>query len=247
MPVTLPDQIPASARLDGPPASTPYFDDAFLKLQLAFSHDAIVAVDGEPGTGKTTCLVYAAENQDRPAAIVTMPHRPSPLDLLRLTHQAVIGEVPNRRASRYELGNDLLDRLKEWRGVLAVDELQNCFVEALQQLVWLHEASGACFSLACVGSGVVEATARYPQLRSRMLTTATFHRLEGDVLVEALGKIHTTFAETDPALLHQHDVLLCRGLLREWAKTATVIDALGLCGRLTAKDLAAVRAIVKEV
>lgn len=246
MPVIARDQIPASARLAGRPAPTPYFEDAFLKLQLAFSRNAIVAVDGEPGTGKTTCLVYAAENQDRPAALVTMPHRPSPLDLLRLTYQAVIGQVPNRRASRYDLGNDLLAHLKEWRGVLAVDELQNCFVDALQQLVWLHEGSGACFSLACVGSGVVDATARYPQLRSRMLTTATFQRLTGDVLLETLSHVHPSFADTDPALLHQHDVLFCRGLFRDWAKTATVIDALGLGGPLTEKELSTVRSIVTE-
>ena len=154
--------------------------------------------------------------------------------------------VPSRRLSGFDLANELLAHLKEWRGVLAIHELQNCFVEALQQLVWLHENSQAAFSLACVGHGVVDAADRYPQLRSRMLSTATFRRLDGDLVPATAARLHPCFAATDPAVLHQHDVLACRGLFREWAKSAAVVDGLGMEGALTVKDLASVRAIIRE-
>ncbi|GMA18853.1 ATP-binding protein [Arsenicicoccus piscis] len=189
MTVTDRTQIPFSAVLENEPAVTPHFLDAYTKIRYATDQNAIVAIDGPPGTGKTTCAVYAADQVSRPAAIVTMSDRPAPLDVLRHSHQAITGERSGR-LTRYELGNLLRDALPDWGGLLVVDELQNAQVSAMKELVWLHEMTRAGFALAVVGSDVLAAVAQYPQLASRVLTSASFAPLDGDDLLAAVGRLH---------------------------------------------------------
>lgn len=238
-------QIPLSAILDGTPATTPSFRSAHVKMRAVAEQNRIMAIDGEPGTGKSTCAVWTADVIQVPAAVATMTHRPAPLDVLRNTWQAVTGAVaPN--ATHYELGNDVRDLLAGWGGVLVIDELQNCTANALQELVWLHETTQGAFTLVLVGSGVHAALHAYPQLRSRVMAYATFERVTG-VDVQAVARaLHEGFAGTPDKDLHVHDQLFARGLLRDWATTATWARALRLPGTVTAADLKRIRVLISS-
>lgn len=241
MTLTNKSQIPLSALLTGQPATTPSFVAAHVKMRAVASNRSIMAIDGEPGTGKTTCAVYTADVEHVPAAVVTMTDRPAPLDVLRYTYAAITGSRAPK-ATHYELGNEVRDLLAGWGGILVVDELQNCRENAMQELVWLHETTQGAFTLVVVGSGVHAALRRYPQLRSRVMAFATFERLVGADMIRAARKLHPTgFADTDDQVLHQHDAVFCRGLMRDWKMTVNWLTTLHVEGPVTAQDLARVR------
>ncbi|GAB4076411.1 AAA family ATPase [Nostocoides australiense] len=228
-------QIPLAARTSRAPVKTDAFKDAYVKARHVIDQNAIMAIDGPPGTGKTTFSVFTADRVNRPAAVVVMPSRPAPLDLLRLTHKAVTGE-PAGTASRYQLGDALMTALPTWGGVLVVDELQNCAVNAMQELVWLHEVTAGAFSIVAVGHGVLHTIRGYPQLHSRVLSTAVFTFLAGDELVTTVSHLHPALANADVSDLHLHDRLACRGLFRAWGHTATTLTALGVHDRPVIAD-----------
>lgn len=203
------------------PVHTGFFSDAQLKITVSSSNNAIMAIDGMPGTGKTTCVTFAAEQIQRPAVLVTLPGRPAPTELLRLTYEALTGSKPDGRMTAQHLGSELRDQLADWGGLLVVDELQNLQAPSMQQLVWLHETSQHGFGLVVVGYGVLKATEHHPQLRSRIFTSAMFSPLEGDELVRAVRSLHPALAgSTEPAIL-RHDARTCHGLFRRWAHTCT--------------------------
>jgi len=237
-------QIPLSALLPGTPTSTPSFAAAHVKMRAVAASRRIMAIDGQPGTGKSTCAVYTADVEKVPAAVVTMTHRPAPLDVLRYTYQGVAGG-PAPEGSHYALGNEVRDLLADWKGILVIDELQNCKANALQELVWLHETTQGAFTLVVVGSGVHAALHQYPQLRSRVMAFATFERLKGDHVLTAARHLHPGLVGTPGREIHRHDALFAHGLMRDWATTATWLRALGVNDRtVTAEDLAAVRAAI---
>lgn len=247
MALTNRDQIPLSALLPGTPTSTPSFVAANVKMRAVAAQRAIMAIDGEPGTGKTTCAAYTADVEHLPAALVTMTDRPAPLDVLRYTHAAISPVQAPARATRYELGNDLRNLLIDWGGILVIDELQNCRENAMQELVWLHETTRAAFTFVAVGSGVHAALHRHPQLRSRVMAFVTFERLAGEDVIKAARTLHPGgFEATTERVLHQHDALFARGLMRDWRTTVKWLDALGVEGPVTAKHLALVRESVSS-
>ena len=245
MTLTNRDQIPLSAAFVGEPAGTPSFKAAHLKMRAVAAQHRIMAIDGEPGTGKTTCAVYTADVESVPATVVTMTHRPAPLDVLRNTWQAVTGDrAPS--LTHYELGNDVRDLLAAWGGVLVIDELQNCKPNALQELVWLHETTRGAFTLVLVGSGVHAALHAYPQLRSRVMAYSTFTRLSGADVPALAHRLHPGFEGTPDEVLHDHDALFARGLPRDWATTATWVRALNIDGTVTAAHLKTIRVAISS-
>lgn len=64
---------------------TSHFNIGRHLAKAAVEVNGLVAIDGPPGTGKTTCARYFAETIGIPSAIITMAARPAPLDMLRQT------------------------------------------------------------------------------------------------------------------------------------------------------------------
>ncbi|MGY1714366.1 AAA family ATPase [Geodermatophilus sp. SYSU D01106] len=218
---------------------TEFFTDGFLTAQAVLDGNDIVAFDGPPGTGKTTCARYVAQHAQRPAAVATMSFRPKPLDLLRYTHVALTG-LPHT-GTRVQMQDDLLRIFRTWGGVLIVDELQNTQANALQELVWLYEESDHAFGLVVVGTGVISAAQQYPQLLSRIMGEVTFAPLRGERLIAAVQRLDARFAATPTRLLAQHDQAACAGLLRRWVQTVRWLNRLDVTGAVTADDLAQIR------
>ncbi|WP_148077004.1 ATP-binding protein [Nocardioides aurantiacus] len=238
-----PDQ-PLSLGLETELAETEFFRDGVLKARGVLNVNGILAIDGVPGTGKTTCARYVAQTCERPAALVRMSHRPAPLELLRRTHLAVTGRRPGKRDTRFQLQNDLLEFLCDWNGVLIVDELQNSEANAMRELTWLYEEADHDFGLIVVGTDVLNAVLKYPQLHSRIMGDHTFGTLRGTDLITAVRSLDRRFADAHTSALADHNEASCAGLLRRWVHTVRWLNSFNITDTVTADDLADVRGML---
>lgn len=209
-------------------AKTLLFKRGVMTAQLVMKGNGIAAIEGVPGTGKTTCARYVAATAKRPCAIATMPHRPAPLDLLRHTYREVTGFQSAKNVTRFELQSELLEILADWRGVLIVDELQNTEASAMQELVWLYEETQHAFGLVIVGSTVLTAVKRHPQLATRIMGAVTFAPLRDQELLDTLAELDPRLRDTGRERLLRHDEKCARGLMRTWVKTIEWLDLLGI-------------------
>lgn len=230
---------------DWKPVETPFFRDGVATATAVTRRNNIVAFDGQVGTGKTTCARYVADHLDRPSCVVTMPHHPAPLDLLRRAHESLTG-IPGT-GTRVQLQNAILDRLEDWHGVLIVDELQYSQPNAMQELVYLYEESRHAFALIVVGAGVLQAVSHHPQLLSRIMGQVVFEPLKGRHLVAAVRELDSRFADTAPTVISQHDQAACHGLLRRWALTTEWLDSFAVSGTATNDDLASIRSMLPSM
>ena len=211
----------------------------------AMTTNGVIAIDGVPGTGKTTCSKFVAQNLNRPTAVVTMSNRPAPLELLRRSTLAITGHQPHPRATRFEMQEDLLDIFDTWGGVLIVDELQNTEANAMQELTWLYEESDRAFGLMVVGSKILRALARHPQLQTRVMGAHTFRPLRGRNLISTVRALDPRFNACLPAVLAEHDQEICAGLLRRWVQTVRWLNALAVPTDAASADMAEVLAEIR--
>ncbi|PKW25749.1 ATP-binding protein [Phycicoccus duodecadis] len=208
----------------------------------AVAVNGLVAIDGPPGTGKTTCVRYFAETIGIPSAIITMAARPAPLDMLRQMHRAITGLEAT--GTRYQMQRDLLPILNHWDGVLIVDECQTAQVMTMQQITWLWEESQQAFPMVLVGTGILDALARYPQLKSRLMGHAVFAPLADNVLLDTVRALDHRLQDIPTSDLLDHDRHACHGLLRRWAMTVRWLDAHCVTTTATSRDLHAIASLL---
>lgn len=242
--MTIHDPQPLNLGLETDLAETSFFTEGVLKARGALATNGILAIDGVPGTGKTTCARFVAQTTDKPAALIRMNNRPAPLELLRRTYLAITGIRPGKRDTRFDLQEDLLQVFNDWGGVLIVDELQHCEVNAMQELTWLYEESDHDFGLVVVGTDVTAAVAKYPQLQTRIMGEHTFYPLRGTALIAAVRALDARFADADTSVLAEHDQAACAGLLRRWVQTVRWLNSLHIEETVTADLLAGVRSML---
>lgn len=225
-------------------AQTRGLQECMLKALAALNSNGIMAIDGVPGVGKTTCARLVSQAGRRPFAMVRMTDTPRPTELLRRGLKAITGTPTAPADERFHLQERFLRVLDGWGGVLIVDELQNSLANVMQELTWLYEESDHGFGLIVVGTGVINALNRYPQLQTRLLTDHTFMPLRDTDLVTAVRDIDDRFCDASDAVLKEHDEAKCAGLLRRWGQTVTWMNELGITETVDAAILRDVRSMM---
>ena len=205
-----------------PLVQTPGFVEATGVAGAVVRRNEIVVIDGPPGTGKTTAARHVANECGRPCAVVTIPGRVAPLDLLRLIHLGVTGA--QHHGTRYQMTTDLLRVLTAWGGVLVIDETHNSGVDGLKTIVHLYEGTGRRFAVVLVGSGVSGVVSQYRNLSTRVLATVHVKPLGGPPLMAAIKAMDARLAATPDHVLSRHNQRTCGGNLRRWVKTITWLD-----------------------
>lgn len=221
---------------------TQHFEIGRRLAAAAVKVNGLVAIDGPPGTGKTTCVKYFAETVRIPSAIVTMAARPAPLDMLRSAHRAITGL--NHTGTQFQIQHDLVPILTHWDGVLIVDECQTAQVTTMQQMTWLWESTRQQFPMVLVGTGILDSLAKSPQLKSRLMGHTAFGPLSEDALVSTVRALDPRLTDVPASDLIEHDRTVCQGLLRHWSNTVRWFDAHGITTTATARDLRAIASLL---
>jgi len=155
-----------------------------------------------------------------------MSFRPAHLDVLRNTMKALTGL--NGSGTKSQMEDELTHVLKDWGGLLIVDEVQNCGTAGIQALRYLHDRSGCSFALLLVGWQALDTIRAHPDLQSRVISEVIFEPMSGRELFDYVHASHEELATTTREVLSFVDSHYARGILRNWRNVAETMTATGL-------------------
>lgn len=213
-------------RISGMPetvVTTPFLIEGVDTADTVLRNQAIGLFDGPVGTGKTTTAEWVASQQEVPTINLTMPPRPAKLTALRKIVRALSGD--DFGASGDALEDAAIDLLRDWSGLLIVDEVQTIGGQGISELRYIHDVTRESFGLLLVGNGVETAIRTQPALDDRILVRARFQRLTGDDLTTVLHDLDPRLKRTAGGILARLDQRHCRGRLRDWSQILLLLDS----------------------
>ena len=137
--------------------------------------------------------------------------------------------------------------LRDWPGLLIVDEVQNAGTPGIQTLRYLHDRSGCTFALLLVGWQALRAIQEHPDLESRIIAKVGFTPLTGDTLIAFLHDSDPRYRATPTAVLRHINDVYAGGNLRHWNYLARALDALGIKEPLTIRTADQVIAYMRSL
>ncbi|WP_236826143.1 MULTISPECIES: ATP-binding protein [unclassified Blastococcus] len=203
--------------------TTPFLIEGVDTADTVLRNQAIGLFDGPVGTGKTTTAEWVASQQEVPTINLTMPPRPAKLTALRKIVRALSGD--DFDASGDALEDAAIDLLRDWNGLLIVDEVQTIGGQGISELRYIHDVTRESFGLLLVGNGVETAIRTQPALDDRVLVRARFQRLTGDDLMTVLHDLDPRLKRTAAGILARLDQRHCRGRLRDWSQILLLLDS----------------------
>jgi hypothetical protein len=216
----------ARRRLSGMPEhviDTPSLVEGVETAYTILRNQAIGLFDGPVGTGKTTTAEWVASQQEIPTVNLTMPPRPAKLTALRKIVRALSGDIYDGSGDALE--DAATDLLRDWNGLLIVDEVQTIGGQGISELRYIHDVTRASFGLLLVGNGVETAIRTQPALDDRILVRARFQRLTGEDLMRVLHDLDPRLKRTAAGILARVDQRHCRGRLRGWSQILLLLDS----------------------
>jgi DNA transposition AAA+ family ATPase len=199
-------------------------------LSDVIESEAMGAVVGPAGLGKTFAIEHAVEVRTEPVITLTFEARPT-MRLIadRLLH-ALTG-APGH-GTRFAMTDQLMNRLSERRRLIVIGEAQNLNRDCFEYLRHLHDDSATRFGLLFDGGdGCWEVLAREPMLRSRIYRRVAFAPLTDHDVLRLIPTYHPIYTNADPELLLFIDDNATNGRLRSWAAfthtAAAICDSRG--------------------
>jgi AAA domain len=198
--------------------------------------EAMGAVVGPAGLGKTFAVSAAMEQHELPIIKLTFENRPT----MRLVADRLLHTLTGTtgRGTRFALTDRLLSHLAEQRRLVVIGEAQNLNRDCFEFLRHLHDDEATHFGLIFDGDeGCWDVISREPMLRSRIYRPVHFAPLsEADVL-KLIPTYHPIYDGVDPELLLLANDRVAHGRLRSWAAfTKTAAD---LCQKQRVKRITA--------
>lgn len=222
---------------DVPPnmAMTPSMRRADTAFSLTVRQKAIMLIDGQPGTGKTTATARWAAQCSEAGIKVTylaIPEQPTPVGLLRLIVEAVSGTPAMGR--KHDMENEVKDLLSDFGGLLIVDEVQNLQRAGTQELRYLHDDTETDVAMLLSGWQADKVARARPDLDSRIGYRARFAPLVPTEVPEVISTM-APWLRIDVDVMMRVNEVYAHGVLRRWGRfIAAAHDLLGADGALTA-------------
>ena len=199
-------------------------------------------LDGPPGTGKTQTAEIIAACAGVDVVTVTMPYRPAPHALLRLVIQGFTGDIPD--GMQAHLINDAIACLRNWGGLLIVDEVQNAGTPGIQTLRHLHDDSRCKFAMLLVGWNALSIVRQHPDLDSRIKARTIFETLRGTDLSDFINQFDNRLKATPVPVIRSLNDRYAMGNIRAWSKIAGTMDSFAMNHPLTQDDANALLSIL---
>jgi DNA transposition AAA+ family ATPase len=169
-------------------------------LSDVLESEAMGAIVGPAGLGKTFAIEHAIETRAEPVIKLAFEARPT-MRLIadRLLH-ALTGSPG--RGTRFAMTDQLMNRLSERRQLVVIGEAQNLNRDCFEYLRHLHDDPATRFALLFDGGdGCWEVLAREPMLRSRIYRRVAFAPLTDQDVITLIPGYHPIYSSADPKLL----------------------------------------------
>jgi type II secretory pathway predicted ATPase ExeA len=205
--------------------TTPY-----LRTQVAV--DDLVRVEGlgvfhgPAGCGKSFAVRAAlARQREVETSWFDFPGRTTPKAIVRALLEEITGV--RHEASRDRMEVLLLDHLAERRRVIAIDEAQQLYHEAIEYLRHLYDRPKSRVTMLLVGGHECwERVSSYHMVRSRVLEVVDFQPLAREEVLEHVPLFHPIYSAVEPELIELIDDEYAHGNLRDWTKFTVQAQAL---------------------
>jgi DNA transposition AAA+ family ATPase len=175
--------------------------------------EAMGAVVGPAGLGKTFAIDHALESVSEPVVRLAFEARPT----MRLVADRLLCALTGAPGwgTRFAMTDQLLNRLSERRRLVVIGEAQNLNRECFEYLRHLHDDPATRFALLFDGGdGCWEVLAREPMLHSRIYRRVAFAPLSEPDVLRLIPGYHLIYRDADPELLLVIDEKVARGRLR---------------------------------
>ena len=139
-------------------------------------NEAMGAVVGPAGLGKTFAIAHALETRREPVVQLTFEARPT----MRLVADRLLNTLTGSpwSGTRFAMTAQLMERLSERRRLVVIGEAQNLNRDCFEYLRHLHDDPATRFALLFDGGdGCWEVLAREPMLHSRIYRRVAFTAL----------------------------------------------------------------------
>jgi hypothetical protein len=192
---------------------------ALQRMRDAAQHNGLVLLLGPSGTGKTfaalSFLEQARADGRTCVYLTTMAAAQSKTITEQLLEALTLCPV---KGENYQLSNQLMDLFDLLHPIVVIDEAHRARHLGVEQLLFLRERSGPCWTLILAGNGLRETCGRDASLASRARSCAVaFAPLADAELLKALRAFHPLLADAEPRLLQRIDERYCHGEWRAWA------------------------------
>lgn len=207
---------------------TPTVEHVELATKLAIRLNAIAAIGGQPGLGKTTAIAAAAANSDHRAVYVLMGDASSTRDVLATIWKAMTQTEPSGTMS--QIKDAILAHLMRHPVMLMIDDAHYVSTSGLKVLTGLWNSMdtmhGQGVPIVLVGNDLNRRFRDVPELGSRAVANIEAQPLSNDQLPGILHQLEPRLTFTPSPELRQLNRVYFTGNLRAWTNFLKVVAAL---------------------